>query len=117
MSAEAELYAGLVAHTGLAALVADRVWPDAMPENGSLPGVVFTADTAAPERNLEGQALATLVRIKVIAWATTRTGAKQVGDAIVTALDAMGQPYETRAAGYDDAVDEFADIIEIDWWE
>ena len=81
MSAESELYAALSGHAALTALVSTRIYPDAIPEDKPLPAVVYSTEAATPEWCLNDTAAATAYRFRIVAWSTTRTSAKAVGDA------------------------------------
>lgn len=117
MSAESELYAALSGHAALTALVSTRIYPDAIPEDQPLPAVVYSTEAATPEWCLNDTAAATAYRFRIVAWSTTRTSAKAVGDAIVAALLANGVPYYNRFSGFDAEIGQFADVVEITWWD
>ena len=116
MSAESDLYGVLAGYAPLTALVSTRIYPDAIPEDQALPAVVYSTESAAPEWCLNNSIAATPYRFRIAAWGTTRTAAKAVGDAIVAALIAAGQPYDNRFSGFDADVGQFADVVEITWW-
>lgn len=116
MSAETDLYAVLDGSAGLAALVADRIYPDAIPEDKPLPSVVYSVEAANPEACLDSSIAAIATRFRIVGWGTTRTSASGVGDQIVAALLAIGVPYDNRFSGFDAEVGQYADVIEITWW-
>lgn len=117
MSAESELFAALTASSALVALVADRIYPDAVPENKQLPAVVYSLDGASPIYGMGNEKHATSTQIKIVAWGTTRTAASAVGDQIEPVLMLIGLPIDNRYSGFDAEVGEFADVTEITWWE
>jgi Protein of unknown function (DUF3168) len=117
MSAESDLYAVLSGHAPLTALVSTRIYPNAIPEDQALPAVVYSTEGDAPEWCLNDTPAATPYRFRIVAWGVTRTAAKAIGDAIVTALLLSGVPYDNRFSGFDAEVGQFADVTEITWWE
>ena len=112
MSAETELFAALVGAAGLSALVGDRIYPDAIPENKALPAVVYSIDGSAPAYGLNQDKHATPTQIKIVAW-----GASLAGDQIEIALAGIGVPLDNRYSGFDAEIGDYADVTEITWWE
>ena len=117
MSAESELFAALAGSTGLSALVGDRIYPDAIPENKALPAVVYSIDGSAPAYGLNQDKHATPTQIKIVAWGTTRNAASLAGDQIEIALAGIGVPLDNRYSGFDAEIGDYADVSEITWWE
>lgn len=117
MSAETELFAALVGAAGLSALVGDRIYPDAIPENKALPAVVYSIDGSAPVYGLNQDKHATPTQIKIVAWGATRNAASLAGDQIEIALAGIGVPLDNRYSGFDAEIGDYADVSEITWWE
>ena len=116
MSAESEVYAALAADTDLAALVADRIYPDTVPEECPLPALAFVRTGGEKFYGLDDSLHAERVRMRVVCWAETRTAANEIGDAVTAALVAAGLPPATPDADFAESVGEFAAVIETDWW-
>lgn len=116
MSAESELYSVLSAHAPLTALVSTRIYPDAIPEDKSLPAVVFSRMSTDPIFTVHGNAVAETVRFHVAAWGVTRTAAQGVADAVYVALNNAKYPPLNRTSAFDGDAGLFADIVETDWF-
>lgn len=113
MSAESQIYAALSGALAVTSIVADRIYPDAIPEDKSLPAVVFARTGTEPYVTLAGARFAEDISAQVVAWAETRTAADAVGDAAEAALRAGGFTVTGRSAGYDGEIGLFATTIEI----
>ena len=103
MSAESTLYAILNAHPGLAGLVADRIYPGALPEGAGYPAIVFARTDTQGIDTLHGSRIAEDVTLSVQAWGSGRTQANAVGDQIRAALQASGNLPTNRTDVADDA--------------
>lgn len=116
MSAETELYAVLSGAAGLTALVGTRIYPDAIPEDATLPAVVYARAGTEPVLSVSGQKFAETARLTVSAWAKTRTAAAAAGDQIEAALLAAWQPAINRSSVFDGEVGLYAATVETDWF-
>jgi len=116
MSAETQLYAALSGWTGLTDLVANRIYPDAIPENVDLPAVVYVRAGTNPTYTIGGALVCEDVRMAVTVWAPTRTEAEAVADQVRLAIDGSGNPVANRSGGFDNEVGLFAVTIETDWF-
>jgi len=116
MSAETQLYAVLSGRAGLVALVGDRIYPDAIPEEKALPAVVFLRASTAPVHTIAGALVCEDVHFAITAWATGRNAAEAVADEIAAALAASGNPKTDRSAGFDNEVGLYGVTIETDWF-
>ena len=103
MSAESDLYAALTADVALAALVAERIYPDAIPQDEPLPAVAFVA-RAEPEFGLDNTLLA------------TRTSASAAAEAVKAVLVAQGLTWTGPESGFDPEVGAYSATIETDIW-
>lgn len=117
MSAETALYAALVARAGLTALVGTRIYPDAIPEDATLPAVVYQRASTAPIVSIGGVVFADDVRFAITAWGQTRTSADAVADEIGQALATSGNPVVDRSSGYDPEVGLHGVTVDVDWWQ
>lgn len=117
MAAEQMLYGLLTAPgaTTLAALVAARIYPDAMPEEGAYPALVYSCSRSSVpglSANFGNDVTATIG-----CWAQTRTSADEVAAAVATALTGS-EFYETaREPGYDNETGLFATNIIFSYFE
>ena len=116
MSSETDLYAALAVNAALAAIVGNRIYPDAIPEDKAPPAVVYQRANTRPVTTIGGQTLAEEVRFSITAWARTRAIADAAGDAIIAALDIVSTPYADRSAGIDTETGLFATAVEVDWF-
>ena len=101
MSAEQQLYAALSAYAPLASIVAARIWPDVIPEDGQLPAVVYARHETEPIVTLSGVLAAEFVDMAIGCWAISRGAADAAADAVIAALLAAGHGYGNRNAGFD----------------
>lgn len=116
MSAETELYAVLSGAAGLTALVGNRIYPDAIPEDAALPAVVYARASTDPVLSVSGQKFAETARLTLTAWAKTRASAAAVGDQIEAALQSLWQPAINRSSVFDGEVGLYAATVETDWF-
>ena len=94
MSAETELYAALSGAAGITALVSNRIYPDAIPEEVALPALVFSRLSTEPVVSISGQKFAETVRFQITAWGVTRTAADAVAVQVENALQSYWQPWQ-----------------------
>ncbi len=98
MSAETLLRAGLIAHAPLLALVGQRIYPDAIPEDQPLPAVVYVRSNTERIRSTSGRNFGEWVDMSVQCWAETRSQADAVADAVIDAVESAEQDITDRAA-------------------
>jgi hypothetical protein len=116
MSAETELFSVLDASAGLAALVGDAIFPDAIPENKDLPAVVFMRASTNHTHTIGGVLVCEDVRFAITAWAVSRIQAEAIADAVSAALRAAGNPPVDRSSGFDNETGLFAVTVDVDWF-
>lgn len=117
MSAESNLVATLTT-PALIALVADRIYPDVIPMERGLPAIAYARMSTEGVRTIhDGHALAEFASFQIQAWAKTRTDAAAVGDAIVAALEAAGEPPADRRSAYDEESGNFGDLIDVRYFQ
>ena len=115
MSAESDLYAALTADAPLAALVGERIYPDAIPQDEPLPAVVFVA-LAEPEFGLDNTLLATRTVFSIGCWAATRTSATAVAEAVKAVLVAQDLTWAGPENGFDPEVGAYSATLDTDIW-
>lgn len=84
---EDALRAVLLADAGVAALVTARVWPAKLPQTAVLPAVVYQRVSTTGDVALETPVGPIRSRVQLSAWATTFGQARQLGEAVVHALN------------------------------
>lgn len=121
MSAETEVYAALAADSTLAALVSNadglRVYPDALPEDGLYPAIVYSRDATDPQYTISGDYYGSFVTISIQCWASKRGIANNVGVAVINALVVAGLDHNSRQVGFDPETGLFATLIGIELYE
>lgn len=90
---EEALVAQLLANAGVAALVANRITWDLRDENGALPAIVLQLVDAPPDYTLKRRTGFIAALIQADCWAGNGKAAKDVADALVAALDGLGDPF------------------------
>ena len=70
----------------VAALAADRVFTEVLPQSPAVPAVVFTEVTGDEDYALDGPTGTTSRRVQIDAWAKTRAEATSLGLAVKAAL-------------------------------
>ena len=116
MSAESELYAALAGRPALTALVGTRIYPDAIPEDVTLPAVVTARQSTEPVIGIGSVQFGEFAQMIISAWAPTRTLDESIGDQIAEALRTAGNPVTNRAGGYDEETGFFAVTIDTTWF-
>lgn len=101
MSAETVLFATLDAAAGVHALVANRIYPDARPQESDLPAVVYTRDGTEFVPTIHGTIALTRAQLSVVSLATTRAAAEGLADAVQAAVLTAGFLLINRAGDFD----------------
>ncbi|MGK2287246.1 DUF3168 domain-containing protein [Pedomonas sp. V897] len=85
---DAAIYQLLAGNSAVAGMVGTRIYPSRAPDEATLPYLVYL-DMAEIDRarDLDGVGGLRQARVQVDAWASTATGAKRLGDAVVEALE------------------------------
>lgn len=112
MSAESDLYAILASSAPLSAVVGPRIYPDAMPEEGAYPALVFSRTATDPVQTIDGVIHAEFVTFALGCWANTRGSADAAADAAVTVLVAAGAEYAGRESGFDPETGLYATTVQ-----
>lgn len=77
----------LTGNTGVAALVARRVYSETLPQSPDMPVVVFGQTSLLTDRSLDGPTGLQRYGVQVDSWAATRAEATALGVAVRNALD------------------------------
>lgn len=86
MSAEADLVALLRASAAVAAIVGTRIWPVRMPDNATLPGVVYQRVSTVESPDLGARSLRES-RFQLDCWADRFGDTVTTAAAVIAALD------------------------------
>ena len=76
----------LTSDAGVAALAAERVYTEVLPQGPAVPAVVFTEVAGDDDLALDGPTGTSTRRVQVDSWARTRAEATALGLAVKTAL-------------------------------
>ena len=87
MTIEDALYAELAAYAGLAALVSTRIYPMRLPEDATLPGVIYYRMSAGRESDCSGATGLARPTFRVQVWADDYKEAHTVATQVRKALD------------------------------
>lgn len=94
MSSHATILGLLQASSALAALVGTRIHADAAPERAEYPFVIYKRAGLKEEYVLDGTNLGAWETFSIEAWASTRSQAVAVSEAVISALHAAGEQAE-----------------------
>lgn len=86
MSLETALVTALRAHSGLAALVAQRIYPVRLPQGATLPAVVYQRISTVRESALGRVVAGASVRVQFTVWGATHQAAQDTADQVRLAL-------------------------------
>jgi len=101
VSAETVLFSTLAGSVAVGALIADRIYPDARPQDDVLPGIVYRRDGTEIVPTIHGTIALTRAQLAAVCLGATRASAEAVADAAQTALLAAGFLLVNRAADFD----------------
>lgn len=113
MSAESDLYATLSAYAPLTAIVGARIYPDAMPEEGAYPAVVYVRTATEPIATIHGGMAGEFATLQIGCWGNTRAAADAAAEAVIDALLVAGEVFSGRSAGFDPETGLYATTIDI----
>lgn len=85
---ENALFAFLTGNAAVAALVGTRVYPAPFPEDATMPLIAYHGVSGVPDYPLAGAAFDRTTTFQVNAFGTDQPTARQVADAVVTAVEA-----------------------------
>lgn len=86
MAIEAALYTRLTTHSGTAALVATRVYPNVLPQAGTRPAVTYRRISGTREHAMGSDPGNVLSRFQVDCWADSYTGMIALWTQVFSAL-------------------------------
>ena len=92
MTVEQEIYDGLFAHTGLAALVSSRIYEDTFPQGTAMPCVTYQLISEPTEQVVTGKVVGASPRYQITAWSDDRSEADTVAAQIkLAAVSLIGR--------------------------
>lgn len=107
--------------TALTGIASNRVYPEAAPDNASLPLVVYRKVSSEPLMTLQGYAGTTRFVFVFDCWARTYQEAMTLADSVRTAIEAAAalKPLTREPADPDDyepSVDQFVEPVLYSFW-
>jgi hypothetical protein len=87
LSLDESQYAYLSTYSGLTNLISTRLYPDRLPEEPTLPAVVYLRVSGRRLAVQVGPGTGPAVRMQYTVFATTRASARAIADQIIAALD------------------------------
>lgn len=72
---------------GVAAIVSTRIYPQVIPQGGTMPAITYQRISGPRLRSLAGASTLAHPRFQINCWATTYKGASQLEDAVRAAFD------------------------------
>lgn len=116
------IYSLLSADPGVSGLVADRIFPEVLPQEPTLPAVVYTVVDDVPVHSLQGCTAGTSnARVQIDTYAKTYVTAQTVAEAIAAALQSYVGPDATamllsRRDEYEDDPAEYRVSLDFSMW-
>lgn len=107
MSAETALVAALDAAAPVVALVSTRIYPDARPQESTLPAIVYLRTGTRFEMTIHGGVALTRTQLGLGIYAGTRDAAEEVADAVHAALIAAGFIPLNRNGDFEDETENY----------
>lgn len=92
MSFQSDIISALLANSPLAALISTRLWPDAAPQDATMPFIVVWEFASGFEHAMGGQVAVTTPLLQFVIYDTSYGGALAVADALRAALLATTYP-------------------------
>lgn len=120
MTVAADFRALVAAHAGLTALVSGRIALNAVPQDSTLPLVVYTT-SEDPSYTLVGTPVDYAATVEVQCWSNTGAQALAVAAQVRAAVEAEAAAQRrgwviAQASSYDPALDLHAATLAIEWW-
>jgi hypothetical protein len=116
MSPEELVYSTLAGAAAVTALVGDRIYPDEIPQERSLPAIVIRLAGSEPRYTLNDTAAPTRHIVRLACWHPSRVGAKAVGDAARSALLAQKIMAVAGDGFTDPETGEEAELLDVEVW-
>lgn len=115
MSVSTSVYNLMRVHVGLTALVGQRIFPYAVPENEPLPAVAFSVlSEGVPD--LDGVVRIIQSRVIVACYAPKILSAESVADQVIACFAAANVPFAARDGAFNADIGVHTETVEFDWW-
>ena len=116
---ETSIYTVLSTDVTVSALVSTRIYPMIIPQNGTLPAVVYQRVSTLPINSLSGDSGLDSVRIQLSCWSPTYAGAKSLGLAVRNALtlSSLKAITEMELDDIDDLTGHYRVILDFRIWQ
>lgn len=111
MAIEEALYTRLTGHSGTAALVGTRVYPNVLPQRATLPALVYRRVSGTREHAMGDDPGNVLSRMQVDCWASSYSGVKALYAQVLDALSRY------RATVGSETIDDILAGVPIDMYE
>lgn len=117
MSAETELYSALSGATAVTSLVAQRIYPDAVPQEQRGPSIAYARQGTEPVTTIHSAApLGAFALLEVACMAAKRADADAVADAAIAALGAAQFVLQDRRAEFDSDLQLWGTVLTVRKW-
>lgn len=118
MSAETQAYARLTADAAVSAIVSQRVYPDFVPQEKTVPAIAITRVGTEPLMTIHSFVpCATQVTLEVWCLANGRYAAEQLANVAQSALAGGEFALVNRVPEYDAESDIWATVLTVEFWE
>ena len=117
MSAEQSIYRILAEDSSVTGYVDEKIYKDIIPQPDDLPAIVYSRTGTEPVQTIHGVNIAGFAQIQIQVWAKTRTSAEQIEAAVISALNAAGEPYTSRGALYDEETRSHGVALDVSLFE
>jgi hypothetical protein len=102
----------LLAYTPLTVLIGERVYPLILPQDPTLPALVYQRIGSVPEYSQSGYAGLTSARMQLTCWGTTLVSAKNTAEQVRLALGGYKGPMGMSTVGASFIENEMDDLDE-----
>jgi len=116
MSSETVLTAALKAAAGVTSLVAQRIYPDNVPQEQAPPYVAFTRSGTEYLSSIHGPILGEKASLEVWCMSSSRKDAEAIADAVQAASVAARFAPTGRRAEYDNEAELWGAVLSLDHW-
>jgi phage tail protein X len=116
---ESKVYAALSGNAALAALVSTRIYPLQFPQGVTVPALTYERISTERQYSLTGYSGIEQVGLQVMVLASTYAQARQVSDAVVSAMEgaaAFQALLDTGIDIYQDEVGQYGTILDFGVW-
>lgn len=117
MTAEERIYAALSGAAAVTAVVSDRIYPDSIPQDVTLPAIAYTRAGTEYATTIHRTVEATRAIVEVWTHATKREAAESLASLVMTALIPEDFFPTDRRAEYDHEGKTYSSVLVYSIWE